>query len=60
MKLRCFELDLIESYLMEKGFDIEDYTNPEKGISQLEAIMDTLDEITENAWKYQYLSRRYK
>jgi hypothetical protein len=51
------ELELIEDFLINKGFDIEDYNDPEREISQLEAIIDILEIITEDAWKYQELCR---
>ncbi len=35
-------LDLIEKELFEIGKYIEDYTDPRKGISQIEAILDTI------------------
>jgi hypothetical protein len=55
--MKSGELDLIEDFLINNGLVIENYNNPEKGISQLEAILDTLESIVEDAWKYKELCR---
>lgn len=51
--MKCNNLELIETFLIDNGCDIEDYTNPEKGISQLEAVLDELKRLIE--YKYMYL-----
>lgn len=48
-------LDFIESYLLDNGCDIEDYTNPEKGVCQLEAILDELNNLIEYKYIYIYM-----
>lgn len=37
------DLDIIEDALVENGFDVEDYNNPEKGISRIEAILNAIN-----------------
>lgn len=51
--MRDVYLDLIETFLLENGFSIEDYENPLKGISQYEAIEDCLKGIIKDYYKYQ-------
>lgn len=43
-------IELIEELLVNSGIDVEDYTNPEKGISQYEAIENAIKELI----KYKY------
>ena len=40
------ELDVIEEILSNLGESIEDYTDPRKGITQLEAISDKLEKMS--------------
>jgi len=40
--LEVYRLNIIEEILVEFGADIEDYSDPRKGITQLEAIIDAL------------------
>lgn len=48
-------LDIIEVFLLDNGCEIEDYTNPEKGITQAEAIINELKELLEYKWMYKDL-----
>lgn len=45
-------LNFIEGYLLDKGCEIEDYEDPLRGISQMEAIFKAIDDLVE--YKYMY------
>lgn len=47
-------LELIETLLVNNGIDIEDYTDPLRGISQYEAIETAIKGLIE--YRYMYLN----
>ncbi len=51
--MRYSYLDLIETLLAENGCEIEDYTDPLRGICQYEAIEKVIKDLLE--YKYMYL-----
>ena len=38
-------LDMIENLLIENGVDIEDYNDPERGISKYEAVKNAIVQL---------------
>lgn len=40
-----FYLDLIEDVLIDGNIDVEDYNDPERGISKAEAICDAIERL---------------
>jgi hypothetical protein len=51
------DLDIIEEFLLENGCWVEDYTNPEKGITQAEAIIKEIEKLLEYRYMYNDLCK---
>ena len=48
-------LDIIEDLLLENGIDVEDYDNPEKAMTQYDAIKKSIMELIKVYFKYHNL-----
>ena len=44
-------IDVIEEMLVNGGVDVEDYTDPRKGITKLEAVLNAIDGLIGRAQK---------
>ena len=44
-----WEVDAIEEILISSGVEVEDYTDPRKGITQLEAVINAVGKLVTNS-----------